>query len=263
MDETANPFTDGEAYEILMGRWSRLVGDRFIDWLDPPKGLRWLDVGCGNGAFTERIVRRCAPAEVVAIDPSEEQLRYARVRQGIERTEFQLGDAQKLAFADGSFDAAVMALVISFLPDPARALAEVVRVVRPGGWVATYMWDIPGGGLPMAPVQTAMKSLGLVPAQPPSASVSDRDSMRALWEKAELEAVELCVIRIPTTYADFDDYWNASTLRVGPLGKAVEGMAPAMREQVRSRLREQLSTNTDGSITLEAFANAVKGRRRG
>lgn len=82
MGEASELFTDGEAYERLMGRWSRLIGRGFLEWLDVPKGLRWLDVGCGNGAFTEEIVARCVPATVMAIDPSAEQLAYARTRPG-------------------------------------------------------------------------------------------------------------------------------------------------------------------------------------
>src|SRR5262249_18173880 len=87
MAET-NLFTDGEAYELTMGRWS-LLGDKFIDWLDAPKGLRWLDVGCGNGAFTERLISCAAPKEIVAIDPSEQQLAYAKVRPGAKFAKFQ------------------------------------------------------------------------------------------------------------------------------------------------------------------------------
>jgi trans-aconitate methyltransferase len=71
-------FDDGEAYERRMGVWSRRVGEVFLDWLLPATGQRWIDVGFGNGAFTERLVERLAPAEVQGIDPSEGQLAYAR-----------------------------------------------------------------------------------------------------------------------------------------------------------------------------------------
>src|SRR5436190_21340150 len=133
-------FTDGKAYERLMGRWSRLAGAAFLDWLNVPKAMRWLDAGCGNGAFTEEIIARCAPAGVTAIDPSEEQLAYARSRPGTKTAEFRAGDAQNLPFGDDSFDVGIMALVISFLPEPDKAATELTRVVRPGGWAATYMW---------------------------------------------------------------------------------------------------------------------------
>jgi ubiquinone/menaquinone biosynthesis C-methylase UbiE len=130
---------DGEVYERLMGRWSRLVGKAFLAWLGPAKRLQWLDVGCGNGAFTEEIIAHCAPATVTAIDPSEDQLAFARTRPQASIADFRIGDAQALLFGDASFDIAIMALVISFLPDPAKAVAEMARVVRSGGWVATYM----------------------------------------------------------------------------------------------------------------------------
>ena len=75
-------FDDGASYERYMGVWSRLVGETFLSWLAPSPGLRWIDIGCGNGAFTEQIVERCAPAEVQGVDPSEAQLVFARSRPG-------------------------------------------------------------------------------------------------------------------------------------------------------------------------------------
>ncbi len=260
MNDKTNLFADGEAYERLMGRWSRLVGDQFIDWLDVPKGLRWLDLGCGNGAFTERLISHCAPSEVMAIDPSKEQLAYASVRPGTKLAKFQVGSAEKLPFADGSFDAAVMALVITFVPDPAKAVTEMTRVVRRGGWIATYMWDVLGGGLPIAPIYAAIKSFGLPIPNNPSVAASQRGAMLTYWEKAGLKSIDTSVIRIVTSYANFDDFWKSNVVGVGPVGKTLHDMTPDMREQIRSRVRESLVTNSDGSVTYEAFANAVKGR---
>jgi SAM-dependent methyltransferase len=260
MSEAARLFADGEAYERLMGRWSRLAGEAFLEWLDLPMGLRWLDVGCGNGAFTEALIARCAPREVIAIDPSDGQLAYARARPGTKMAQFRVGDAQALPFSDGSFDVAAMALVISFLPDPAKAIAEMARVVRPGGWIATYMWDIPGGGLPLEPIHVAMKSLGLASPVPPGSVASRRDHMRALWEGAGLESIDTRVIRIPVVYSDFDDFWESNSVPVGPGGKAIHEMSPSGKEQLRARLREQLPIGPDGRIAYEAYANAVKGR---
>jgi ubiquinone/menaquinone biosynthesis C-methylase UbiE len=70
MTDTTIRFDDGASYEQMMGRWSLLVGEHFIDWIGVPPGARWLDVGCGNGAFTELVVQRCQPASVQAFDPS-------------------------------------------------------------------------------------------------------------------------------------------------------------------------------------------------
>src|SRR5262245_7307906 len=135
MAEPKIHFDDGAAYEQLMGVWSRYAGEIFLDWLKPPLGLRWIDIGCGNGAFTKILVDRCQPIEVQGIDPSEEQLAYARTRPASRVTEFRRGDAMALPFSAGRFDAAVMALVVVFVPDPAKGIAEMVRVVRPGGIV--------------------------------------------------------------------------------------------------------------------------------
>jgi SAM-dependent methyltransferase len=253
-------FDDGKTYERLMGRWSRLVGAAFLDWLNVPKAMRWLDAGCGNGAFTEEIIARCAPAEVVAIDPSEGQLAYARSRPGTKTAEFRAGDAQNLPLGDDSFDVGIMALVIAFLPEPDRAAAELTRVVRHDGWVATYMWDFPGGGSPVNPLHQAIKSLGWDPSFPPNAGVSRREVMRDLWEGAGLKSVETEVIRIPVVFSDFDDFWNSNTVPIGPQGKAIDRMSVNEKERLRTQLRDHLPAGADGRIVYESFANAVKGR---
>jgi len=260
MSEAAQLFTDGKAYERMMGRWSRLAGDLFLDWLDVPKDLRWLDVGCGNGAFTEALIARCAPAEVTAVDPSEGQLAYARTRPGLKAVQFRLGDALALPFADGSFDVAAMALVIVFLSDPAKAVAEMARVVRRGGWVASYMWDIPGGGLPLQPIYVAMRCLGLTPPSQRSTAASEQDNLRALWEEAGLQSIATQVIRITVAYADFDDFWESTSAPVGLTGTAINALSPDEREKLRARLRQQLPADANGRIAYPAFANAVKGR---
>jgi hypothetical protein len=132
--------------------------------------------------------------------------------------------------------------------------------VRPGGWVATYMWDLPGGGAPVNPIYAAMKSLGLPVPLPPTPAASRLDVMQSLWEKAGLEAIETRVIAISVAFASFDDFWDSNTVPVGPQGKMIAGMTPATREQLRSRLRELLPIAPDGSIAYKSFANAVKGR---
>jgi SAM-dependent methyltransferase len=260
MNQMSHLFADGEAYERLMGRWSRVAGEIFLDWLDIPANRRWLDVGCGNGAFTEALIARCAPIEVIGVDPSEGQLAFARTRPGARSARFRIGDAHRLPFGEDHFDVAVMALVVTYLSDPGKAVSEMIRVVRPGGWVATYVWDVPGAGTPIHPIYVAMESLGMPSPRPPGASVSGRDTMRALWEDAGLELIESRVIRIPVVYSDFDDFWESNSVPVGPQGKVIHEMSATAREQLRARAREQLLVGSDGRIAYESFANAVKGR---
>ena len=159
-------FEDGLSYERYMGDWSRRVGAIFIDWLALPSGLKWIDVGCGNGAFTELIVERCGPSEVRGIDSSEAQLDFARKRSGARLAKFDHGDAMALPFSGDTFDVAIMALVIFFVPDPAKGVAEMKRALRPGGMVASYAWDILGGGFPLEPIRIELRAMGLKPVDP-------------------------------------------------------------------------------------------------
>jgi ubiquinone/menaquinone biosynthesis C-methylase UbiE len=260
MTEAASLFDDGRAYERLMGRWSRLAGEQFLDWLDAPANLKWIDIGCGNGAFTELLIARSAPLSVMGIDPSEGQIAFARTRPGAKLAEFRICDAQALPFPDSSFDAASMALVISFLRDPNKAAAEMARVVRRGGIVATYMWDfLDGGGTPLTPLGVAIQSLGLPPLARPNPEASRRETLRKIWEQAGLRSVETKAIRIRISFSNFDDYWTSNSLAVGPSGKALAEMSAEQREQVKARLREQLPIAADGTIAYDAVANAVKG----
>lgn len=257
-------FNDGAAYERLMGRWSRLAGATFLDWLELPAGLRWLDVGCGNGAFSELLVARCPPSALHGIDPSDAQIGFARTREALRHAEIQKGDAQSLPFDDGSFDVATMALVIPFVPDPAKAVSEMARVVRPGGCVASYMWDTPAGGLPAQPIAAAVSALGLGERGPRSPSqLYSRDEFQGVWEQAGLKDVETRRIDIQTTYTDIDDFWDSNMLLANPVAKLVTDLSDADRKRVKACLSETLPRNSEGHVTWGAFANAVKGRVAG
>ncbi len=260
MDDQQIRFDDGEAYEDFMGKWSQLAGEAFLDWLGPARDLRWADVGCGNGAFTELLIRRCAARDVQGIDPSEEQLAFARARMAGGPARFQRGDAMALPWADGAFDAAVMALVIFFVPEPARGVAEMARVVRPGGGVCAYAWDILGGGFPYAALQEEMAALGQQPLWPPSVDAARMEALRQSWTHAGLIDVDTHEIRVQRTFADFDTFWTAA--RKGPrMAPRLAELPGRDTERLKERLRARLSAAADGSITYEARANAVRGRR--
>lgn len=177
-------FEDGDAYDRGMGPWSRLAGQAFLDWLSPDRELAWLDVGCGSGAFTGLVTERCAPIEVHGIDPSEGQLARARMRITARNVTYHKGDATVLPFERHRFDAAVMALVVFFVPDPAAGVAEMARVVRPGGWVSAYAWDVLGGGFPFAPIWEEIRAAGVDPLLPPNPSAGNMDSLHRLWTAA-------------------------------------------------------------------------------
>ena len=254
-------FEDGAAYERYMGKWSQLAGDTFLVWLDPKPGVRWLDVGCGNGAFTEMIVERCAPASVHGIDPSEGQLAYARSRPALRDAQLHQGDAMALPFPDDAFDVAVMPLVIFFVSDPAKGVAEMARVVCAGGVVAAYAWDMAGGAFPYAVLLEELRELGVDVPVPPSNDASRLEAMRELWAGAGLDAIDTCVITVQRTFADFDDYW--ATIHGSPSASSrLAAMTSEQHALLESRLRVRLPADASGRITYSARANAVKGRVR-
>ena len=255
-------FDDGAAYEDFMGRWSLLAGNAFLDWLSPARGLRWVDVGCGNGAFTQLLAERCAPRDIQGIDPSEEQLAFARTRLAQAPATFRHGDAMALPYPDDTFDAAVMALVIFFVPDPAKGIAEMVRVIRPGGGVCAYAWDILGGGFPYAALQEEMARLGQQPLWPPSVDAARMDMLRSSWTAAGLIDVETHEVVVERTFPDFETFWAAA--RRGPrMMPRLSQMAPGDGEILKERLRARLKADAKGRITYGARANAVRGRRPG
>jgi ubiquinone/menaquinone biosynthesis C-methylase UbiE len=140
-DDVKDRWASGDVYEPYVGRWSRLVAREFLDWLDAPTGLDWLDVGCGTGALTNAIAERCAPKRIAGVDPSAGFLDFARRRLSSAGVELQQSDAQSLPYTATEFDRVVSGLVLNFVPDQARAAAEMARVVRSGGEVALYVWD--------------------------------------------------------------------------------------------------------------------------
>lgn len=242
-----------------MGVWSRMAGDIFLDWVAPAPGLRWIDIGCGNGAFTELVCDRCAPVAIHGIDPSSAQIAYARTRPGAHLVQFREGDAMALPFPDDSFDAAVMALVIFFVPDPAKGVAEMARVARPGGLVATYAWDQMAGGSPQSPIQAELRAMGYNPSHPPSSEAARMDALRGLWAGAGIEALETREIAVTRSFRDFDDFWSSSV--TGPsIAPILAAMTPDDIERLKERLLTRLPPDGAGRITYAGQANAIKGR---
>ncbi|MBV9813232.1 MAG: methyltransferase domain-containing protein [Acetobacteraceae bacterium] len=253
-------FDDGEAYERFMGRWSRLAGEVFLDWLAPAPGLRWVDIGCGNGAFTELLFERAGAAHVDGVDPSAGQLAFASERLQGRPVTLQRGSATALPFADATFDAAAMALVIFFVPTPEDGVAEMVRVTRPGGIVAAYAWDMPGGGFPLEPARDALRQAGIEPLAPPRADVAAMPALRGLWTEAGLEAVTTRTIEVEREFADFAEWWS-SCRGAASLAAALDQLPPAEAARLQDGLRERLRPDADGRIRYPARANAIAGVR--
>ncbi len=253
-------FDDGAAYELVMGRWSALVAEPFLHWLALPEELAWLDIGCGDGSFTEQLVRRQAPMSVVGVDPAPAQLDFARQRTGTSHVRFLVGDALALPVPAASADAAVMALVLFFVPDPLRSVHELMRVTRRGGTLAAYHWDMEGGGFPLQPIIDAARADGYKPHQPPSAWAATLQSSQALWREAGATEVETCQLEVARGFDSFDSYWH--TAQANPrMRDLFASLSPAGLQRLSERVRERLGASDDRPLVCTARANAVKGRR--
>jgi ubiquinone/menaquinone biosynthesis C-methylase UbiE len=255
MTEPPIRFDDGAAYERMMGVWSAITGSIFLDWLAPAKNLTWADIGCGNGAFTQLIVDRCAPKRVFGVDPSAGQIAYAKTRLASAPVELTTGDAMALPYPDKGVDVATMALVMFFVPDPKKGLAEMVRITRPGGLVAAYLWDLPGGGFPADPICVELAAAGHPVPQPPSAAISNMDALTSLWSSS-LDQVETKVIEVERSFSGFDDYWDACTGSSSIKG-AVNALTPGQMEQVKAGVRKRIAAKGN---RFTARAHAAKGR---
>jgi SAM-dependent methyltransferase len=257
-------WASGRAYEPYVGRWSRLVAREFVEWLAVPPAARWLDIGCGTGALTETILRCASPTQVGGIDPSEGYLALARERVRDPRVRFDVGDARHLFVESARYDAVVSALVLNFIPDPPAGVAEMARVVRPGGIVAGYVWDYAGKMELMRyfwDAAVALKPEDLERDEGRRFPICQAGPLKHLFEGAGLKSVEVRSIDISTNFRNFDDYWTPFLGGQFPAPDYAMSLDEESRVALRERIRAHLPIARDGSIPLIARAWAVRGAR--
>lgn len=261
MTEIKVAFDHADQYELIMGHWTRAVGKRFLDWLNPAPGLQWLDVGCGTGAFTELLARRCAPKSLTGVDPAPAQIEYARKRTP--QAEFDVADAATLPFGDGTFDVVASALVINFIPDRAKAMAEMNRVLRPGGTVAAYLWDrdLYNDYSPHAPMENALRSIGAEVLKPPATPESTPDGARATLQRAGFSDIAATALAVRQTFRDFEDYWNVQNLPLAPIAKSIAKLNDNQRAALHEAMRAKMPVSPDGSIGYSCRALAFRARK--
>jgi SAM-dependent methyltransferase len=255
-------WAQGAAYERYVGRWSRPVADRFLNWIAIPPGQSWLDVGCGTGALSECILARAAPAQALGVDPSDGFVTHARERVSDMRAQFRVGNAMALPVADSTFDVAVSGLVLNFIPDQTKAMSEMRRAVRHGGVIAAYVWDYAGE------MQLMRRFWDTAAALDPVARELDEGvrfplchphKLAALFTAGGLGGVMTTAIDVPTTFTDFDDYWLPFLGGQGPAPGYCMSLSEARRNSLRDRLQGALPAAPDGTIRLTARAWAVRG----
>ena len=246
----------GDAYDRFVGRYSRQLAPRFLDFAGVGSGPV-LEVGCGPGALTAVLAVRFGPASVAAVEPSDSFAAACRAR--VPGADVRAAGAEALPFPDDAFGAVLSQLVLSFVGDAPRAMAEMLRVVRPGGTVAACTFAADGFAL----VGTFWRAaLRLDPAAPDDARLPFRNeaSLLALFQGAGLRDVTPGSIDLEARYEDFDDYWEPLAVGIGPTGAYLLRQSRSRRDELREGCRELLGRPT-GPFTLPARAIAVRGVR--
>lgn len=260
-------FSQADSYDRFMGRWSKLIAPSLVDFSEVGDVFAVLDVGSGTGALAFAVRDATTTTRVLGIDLSREYVDYAAAKSDSARVRFEVGDAQALRLQSGSFDRTMSLLVLNFVPDPRRALAEMIRVTKPGGVLSAAVWDYDKG----------MEMLRIfwdeAVALDPAIAVLDERHMplckqgelAALFREVNLDRVVEKALVARLRFASFDDYWEPFRLGQGPAGAYVSKLSIAQQARLRDRLRERLlPSGVDRPIELSARAWSAKGTvRRG
>jgi ubiquinone/menaquinone biosynthesis C-methylase UbiE len=258
---------DPAAYEQSMGRWSRLLAERFIAFSAARDGARIIDIGCGTGSLSFALAKTLPSAQIVGIDFSQDFVDYATARiPAGGQLAFMQGDAAALRYPDESFDAALSLLVLNFVPDAHKAARELMRVTRPGGVIAAAVWDYRGGLTFMrvlADTAAALDPVGAAfRAKQFGAPFTRPDELAATWREMGLHEVTQTSLSIRMDFADFADYWRPWLRGQGTLGAYITSLSGETRSQVEHHVRlAYLAGDLDGPRSFTATAWACRGIR--
>ena len=258
----AKMFAASAGYERFMGRWSRLLAPPYVAFAGVKDGDRVLDVGTGTGSVARAVEANMPASQIVGVDPSAGFIAYAQKNAKSSRARFEVGDAQALKQADASFDNTLALLVMNFVPDHNKAIAEMRRVTRPQGTVSACVWDYDQG---MQMLRFFWdEAIALDPAIEPKderhMKLSRQGQLGNLWKKAGLVNVKEEPLVIDQAYSSFDDYWAPFTKGAGPGGAYVVSLPENRRRNLEARMRKRLlGDRADGPFTLTARAWCVRG----
>ncbi|MCT8160516.1 class I SAM-dependent methyltransferase [Pseudoruegeria sp. SHC-113] len=250
----------GQSYEHYMGRWSRRIANRFMEWVDPAPGLAWCEIGCGTGALTQALIAHAAPRELLVVDPSADFLAHTEALNAGQGRRFEVADALSLPAGKGCNDWVVSGLVLNFVPDRAAALAEAFRVLRPGGCFGFYVWDYPSGGIGF--IDAFWKAAAALDPAAKDLDEARRFSfctpvdLKSLCVEAGFDDIKSRVIEVSTVFPNFEAFWHPFTLGAGPAPGYCASLQAEQRSALKDLLRERMGG--EGPVSLPARAIALK-----
>jgi ubiquinone/menaquinone biosynthesis C-methylase UbiE len=262
VDQWAGP----AAYEHYMGRWSHRLAPRFLQWLQPPPGGSWLDVGCGTGALTAALCAGTEPDSVLGCDPSEPFIEYARAHVPDPRARFVVAEASALPARDGGYDHVTSLLVLNFIPDPGEALRQMTALLAGrDARVSACVWDY---GEQMQMLDRFWRTAATVDPRARQYSEARRfplckpAALERLFNDAGLRLVRCQPLWQRTVFAGFEDYWRPMLTGTGPAPTYLSSLDDDQRAALAKRLQQALPGGMHGRISLLARAWAVRGRAR-
>lgn len=268
MSQTSSTFSavSGDGYELQMGRWSRLLAGRFLDFAGLTDSGRVLDAGCGTGALSGELLRRTKEAQIVGIDISPAYIAHAAASAGSPRIDFATGDLTALAFPDADFDQVYSQLVLHFVPKTDLAISELVRVAKPGGTVSAAVWDARGG---LTFNRFFLDTAAMLDAS--ADELRKRNFTRPLtrpgelaraWDTAGLVERRAGEVTIRTDFASFDDYWAPFDGDDGPIPAYLQSVTSDIHQQIKDAVRRAfLDGEEDGPRSFTATAWVVTGKK--
>jgi SAM-dependent methyltransferase len=238
-----------DAYASFMGRYSSPLARAFVDIVGVGAGQRALDVGCGTGALTEVLVRTLGAEQVCAVDPSRAFV--AAVGALLPGVDVREAPAEELPWPDAGFDRTLAQLVVHFMRDPVRGLAEMARVTRPGGVVAASVWDHAGGGSPLSTFWRAARELDPGSTDESRLAGAAQGQLAELFSAARMPGAASTLLTVRVEHPSFEQWWEPFTFGVGPAGDHVARLSAQGVEDLRERCRALLPS---GSFTVAASA---------
>jgi len=252
----------GDDYDLLMGRWSRSIAPLLTQYADVQDGDRVLDIGCGTGSLTSALLTIGPEIQVTGIDGSADYVEICRKSVNDRRATLDQGDAQSLPYPDNSFDKCVSLLVMNFIPDASRAVAEMRRVTRAGGIISAAVWDY-GDGMEMLRHlwdEAASLDINAEAKHEKNMPLCRKGELAELWTKSGLTSINDTALTIQMDFNSFDDYWMPFLTGIGPSGSYVKALDTSAQSDLKERLRKKLiKGGSDKAFSIDARAWAVRG----